>query len=145
MRMQNKKDAAITKMEEINLRDRLAHVYDEQISEYQHLVEVASAIKKLDPLPDEVILDIGCGTGRITYKLLEMGCKVAGLDFSGEPLRICKPRCGESNPCKDDVYLIKGDACSLPLKDNFFDNAFRPKFSSIFLGSRAIENDSGGV
>lgn len=118
---QNKKDVAIIKMEEINLRDRLAHVYDEQISEYQHLVEVASTIKKLDPLPDEVILDIGCGTGRIAYKLLEMGCKVVGLDFSEESLRMCKSRCGESNLCKDDVYLVRGDACRLPLKDNLFD------------------------
>ena len=118
---QNKKDAVMTKMEEINLRDRLAHVYDEQISEYQHLVEVASTIKKLDPLPDDVILDIGCGTGRITYKLLEMDCKVVGLDFSGESLRICKSRCDAPNHRKDDICLIMADACSLPLKDNFFD------------------------
>lgn len=118
---QNKKDALMTKMEEINLRDQLAHVYDEQISEYQHLVEVASAIKKLDPLPDEVILDIGCGTGRFACKLLEMDCNVVGLDFSGESLMICKSRYGEPNHCKGDICLIRADACSLPLKDNFFD------------------------
>ena len=117
---QNKKDAAMIKMEEINMRCRLAYVCDEQISEYQHLVEVASAIKRLDPPSDGVILDIGGGTGRIAYKLLGMGRKVVGLDFSGESLMMCKSRCGEPNHHKDCIYLIRAGACSLPLKDNFF-------------------------
>ena len=117
----NKKDAVMLKMEEINLRDQLAHVYDDQISEYQHFVEIASVIKKLDPLSDEIILDIGCGTGRIACKVLETRCVVVGLDFSSESLRICKSLCGELDPTGNNLHLIRGDACNLPLKDNFFD------------------------
>ena len=67
------------------------------------------------------ILDIGSGTGRITYKLLESGCKIVGLDFSGESLRVCKSRCDELNHRRDDFCLIRGDACNLPLKNDFFD------------------------
>ena len=39
-----------------------------------------------------ILLDLGCGTGRITYKLIEAGCKVVGVDFSNESLKVCEER-----------------------------------------------------
>ena len=116
---QSKKDVAMTKMEEINLRGQLAYVCGEQISEY-HLAEIVSATKRLDPPSDTVILGISCGTGWIAYTLLGMGRKVVRLDFSGESLMMCKSRCGKPSHHKDCIYLIRAGACSLPLKGNFF-------------------------
>ena len=96
-------------------------MYDAQIYEYQHRVEIASAVKKLDPQEEEYILDLGCGTGRITYELLEAGCKIVGVDFSQESLKVCKQRC---NNHENNVYLIRADVRNLPLKDCYFDKCF---------------------
>ncbi len=42
----------------------------------------ASLLQLLDPLPGELILDLGCGTGHLTAQLAEAGAKVAGIDSS---------------------------------------------------------------
>ena len=106
------------KTKEISLRNNLAWKYDAQISEYQHRVEITSAIKKLDPKEGEYVLDSGCGTGRITYELVEAGCKVVAVDFSKESLKVCEKRCDDQ---KSNLYLIIADVCNLPLKDGYFD------------------------
>lgn len=36
----------------------------------------------LNPQPGERILDVGCGDGRLTKKLVQMGCEVVGVDGS---------------------------------------------------------------
>ncbi len=38
----------------------------------------------MDPKPGERILDLGCGTGRLTEKIAESGAEVLGLDASPE-------------------------------------------------------------
>ncbi len=38
----------------------------------------------LDPKPGERILDLGCGDGVLTRKLVEAGCRVTGIDGSRE-------------------------------------------------------------
>lgn len=108
------------KAKEISLRDNLANEYDAQISDYQHKVEINTVLKKLYPQKRECILDLGCGTGRITYKLIELGCKVVGVDFSKESLKVCERRCSVLNN-KNNLYLIRADVCNLPLKDGYFD------------------------
>lgn len=40
----------------------------------------------LNPQPGEHILDLGCGDGRLTARLLQMGCEVVGVD--GSPAQI---------------------------------------------------------
>ena len=108
------------KVKEISLRDNLAEEYDAQISDYQHKVEINTVIKKSYPQKREYILDLGCGTGRITYKLIELGCKVVGVDFSKESLKVCEQRCSVLNN-NNNLYLIRADVCNLPLKDYRFD------------------------
>lgn len=41
-------------------------------------------VELLDPRPGERILDLGCGDGVLTSKLVDMGCDVAGIDSSPE-------------------------------------------------------------
>jgi SAM-dependent methyltransferase len=36
--------------------------------------------------PGERVLDVGCGVGRLTVPLLQLGCQVTGLDFSAPAL-----------------------------------------------------------
>lgn len=41
-------------------------------------------VELLDPQPGERILDLGCGDGALTQKLVAMGCEVVGVDGSPE-------------------------------------------------------------
>lgn len=41
----------------------------------------------LDPKPGERILDLGCGDGALTAKLVALGCEVVGVDASPDQIR----------------------------------------------------------
>lgn len=66
-------------------------------------------------LPDERgrVLDLGCGTGLYTQRLMKLGFDVISLDYSMEMLRVAgKKMHGE---------FIRGDALRLPFRDSSFD------------------------
>jgi SAM-dependent methyltransferase len=44
----------------------------------------AAALDLLDPQVGERILDVGCGDGALTYKIIERGAEVVGVDSSAE-------------------------------------------------------------
>jgi trans-aconitate methyltransferase len=44
----------------------------------------------LKPQPGERILDLGCGDGALTRKLVELGCEVVGVDASAEQIAAAK-------------------------------------------------------
>lgn len=44
-------------------------------------------VELLDPKPGERILDLGCGDGALTKKLIAMGCEVVGVDASPDQIR----------------------------------------------------------
>ena len=86
-----------------------AKTYD-QISEpqYQWGLEV---LNRLDPQPNESIIDAGCGSGRVTEKLLgrlESG-RVVGVDGSAEMIKVA----GEKFAGDDRVTLIISDLLDL--------------------------------
>src|SRR5262249_10601498 len=72
-----------------------------------------------NPGLNDVLLEAGCGTGRMTPSFARR-CKThIAVDFSMESLRVCKrklERAGLTN-----VTLIQADICALPLKDNVCD------------------------
>ena len=47
-------------------------------------------VELLSPQPGESILDLGCGDGALTVKLVEFGCKVVGIDSSAEMITAAK-------------------------------------------------------
>jgi trans-aconitate methyltransferase len=46
----------------------------------------------LNPLPGERILDLGCGDGALTAKLVALGCRVVGVDSSPEQIEAARAR-----------------------------------------------------
>ncbi len=62
-------------------------------------------------------LDVGCGTGYCTERLVNQGATMTALDLSSEMLLKTKARCGA------EVTAITGDAEALPFKENSFDFA----------------------
>lgn len=73
-----------------------------------------AALDLLDPGPGETILDIGCGDGALTERIVERGARVIGIDNSPEMVAAAQAR-------GIDARLI--DAADLPF-DRDFDAAF---------------------
>ena len=66
------------------------------------------------------ILELGCGTGRITMALAEAGKRITGLDLSGRMLeRAVKKRAGLRVEARERVHLVQGDMARFDLGEKF--------------------------
>lgn len=80
-------------------------------------------VRKIRPVQDKDVLDVGCGTGAVSRRLVENGAQVWGLDFSPGMLTAAR----ELSQGKERLTFVEGSADSLPFEDNSFDyvtNAF---------------------
>ena len=73
----------------------------------------------LEPVPGERILDLGCGDGALTERLVAAGCRVVGVDTSAELLAVAESR---------ELDVRYGDARALD-----FDREFDAVFSNAVL------------
>jgi SAM-dependent methyltransferase len=96
--------------------DRLAPRYDRRWSFYVNAT-VRETIDRLNLNPNERILDLGCGTGTLIERLLELTpeIEIVGLDSSTEMLNVARQKLPES------VELQVGSADSIPYPDESFD------------------------
>lgn len=77
----------------------------------------APVVELLDPRAGERILDLGCGDGALTTKLVELGCEVVGVDGSPGQIEAARRR-------GLDAHVVDGEA--LEFADEFdavFSNA----------------------
>ncbi len=63
------------------------------------------------------VLDVGCGSGVLFGKLLDLGCEVWGVDPAPNMIEQCRMRFGNHTR----VHAVVGDATSLPFPSDFFD------------------------
>jgi ubiquinone/menaquinone biosynthesis C-methylase UbiE len=75
------------------------------------------AVEMLDLGPDDRVLDVGCGTGFATERLLQETERVYGLDQSPHQLERAFEKFGTRGP----VRFSLGDAERLPFADDSFD------------------------
>ena len=74
----------------------LAGVYDLLNCDYdynKYASFIDSEIKENEMVKSSLILDLGCGTGKITFALRELGYDMTGIDISEEMLSIAKDIC----------------------------------------------------
>ena len=113
------------------MREILTGVEDEEIFD-QRGKEFADELKKFIE-PNSVVLDIGCGIGRVE-KFLASHCKeVHGIDVSGRMVKLAKQRLKDIN----NLFFYKTNGRDLSI---FPDNKFDFVFSIIVLQHLAKED-----
>src|SRR5260370_4502074 len=66
------------------------------------------------------VLELGCGTGRITMALAEAGKRVTGLDLSDRMLeRAEKKRAAVCVEARERVHLVQADMARFDLREKF--------------------------
>ncbi len=76
--------------------------------------------------PGTSVLELGCGTGRLTHRLVEFGCRVTGVDNSADMLR----------HVSDTVHRVQADIETLQLHQ---------RFDVVLLPSGMINHADGAV
>ena len=77
------------------------------------------------------VLELGCGTGRVTMPIAEAGVDVVGLDSSAAMLNVARRKLGSLSPGSGSVTLVEGDMAELP-------GAYDQKFSLAIIPFRGF-------
>ena len=93
-------------------RDQESSWYDSMFEGYTNAIEVPTVVKRLGS-PGGPIVDIGCGTGRITEALVALGQPVVAIDYSAACLRTMIKRCSDAPV---PVLAVQADIRRLPLR-----------------------------
>jgi SAM-dependent methyltransferase len=66
------------------------------------------------------VLELGCGTGRITLAIAEAGYRIVGLDISGKMLeRAVEKRAAVRREARERMQLVQGDMTEFELGEKF--------------------------
>lgn len=79
--------------------------------------EEQEVITRYFPSGEATVLDLGCGTGRTSTELEQMGFDVVGIDLA-------KPLVQRAQTLFSDVEFLTGNVTRLPFEDETFDAAF---------------------
>jgi cyclopropane fatty-acyl-phospholipid synthase-like methyltransferase len=97
----------------------LFHSEDEPLAVAQTRTVMYMA-DRLEPTEDDVLLDVGCGTGNAALQIAQkFKCKIVGVNISEKQLAIGEQLLSNS-PMKTCVKLLKADAHHLPFKQGVF-------------------------
>lgn len=111
-------EAAQTEKERTQ-RDREARRYDaNRLLRMLSVWEIPLTLGWLAPDPDDVVVEIGCGTGRVTAPLSARCGQVWALDHSLDSLRVAREKVGDAR-----VRFVQADAGYLPLRSGAADRA----------------------
>ena len=79
---------------------------------YAFRIESRALLRSAGDLAGLEVLDVGCGTGRMTEVLAKHGARVTGLDIDAAMLTLAQGR--------TSAPLILGNAAALPIRDGAF-------------------------
>jgi uncharacterized protein YbaR (Trm112 family) len=104
-------------------------------SEFMDRIEIAPHLAGLEPLNGRRVLELGCGDGRFTMLMAQMGANILAVDISIEGLRVLRrnylsgaaPTTYKLARSRSDalgrVGLVQADASALHLAPTSFDRA----------------------
>ena len=90
------------------------------------------------------VLELGCGTGRITLALAEAGHRVTGLDISERMLERCnQKRAGLRTESRERAHLVQGDMTRFDLGEKFklVIIPFRPMQHLLEIEQQILDNE----
>lgn len=95
---------------------------DAQVEDYDKMrglalfgkIEIPVTMAKMNLAPQDVLIEAGCGTGRMTPTFAAKCRSVLAIDFSLESLRVCRRKLDHAGIT--NVDLIQADACALPFR-----------------------------
>ena len=79
------------------------------------------AVRALGLKPGHKVVDLCCGTGDLSFALAKkVGPygKIVGVDFAGQMLEVARDK-KPSRPYASNVTFVQGDACDVPLQEQF--------------------------
>ncbi|MBT3025777.1 MAG: class I SAM-dependent methyltransferase [Candidatus Thiodiazotropha sp. (ex Ctena orbiculata)] len=99
-----------------NWPDKYRRWFETPIGRLVKEYELRLILRLLQPQPDELILDAGCGNGIFTQPMLDAGAQVVGVDLSAPMLSAAR------RELKGDRFAASvGNICALPFADHTFD------------------------
>ncbi|GHF66448.1 methyltransferase [Kitasatospora xanthocidica] len=93
--------------------DREAREYDASRGGEARAEAAATAVERLLPADTRTVLDVACGTGIVTARLLRPGRTVLGIDRSPGMLRLAERRLARRGPAG---AVARADATRLPVR-----------------------------
>lgn len=111
------------KRQEIAFRDSVA---EDHWNEWSHAslknrLEIPPCLQAMSPAVSDVVVELGCGTGRLTLQYLPRVDRVIAMDFSLASLISLQNRIPAE--LRDRILLVHGDICAPPLATKKFSKA----------------------
>ena len=69
-------------------------------------------------LKEEIMLEVGCGAGRLTEQAISTGAMIVSMDICAVDINY------EMNGNKNNVLIIQADIYNMPFKNNYFNKIF---------------------
>lgn len=79
---------------------------------------LAYMLKKANVRKNDVVLDVGCGTGELCFAAAKKAKMIVGIDYSSDAIKMCNKK-KESARERSKIIFIKGDATKIRLKHKF--------------------------
>ncbi|HUP70235.1 MAG TPA: methyltransferase domain-containing protein [Acidimicrobiales bacterium] len=103
-------DETALKQHEVSARDEEASSYEMMFTTYQTAAERLAILARLALRPTHRVLELGCGTGRITRAMAGRCAELVAVDFSMQALRQLHHHLGD----RQEVHLVRADVNKLP-------------------------------
>lgn len=115
LRLLNKTHLAENELNEVHARDNEADGYCKRLAA-RYFREVKPLLRLVACTQDDVVLDLGCGTGRMVKELVVTGAQIVAVDFSFESLIVAQA-CISDKGC---VGFVEADVATITLQKKAF-------------------------
>lgn len=102
---------------EMRARDEAAEIYDQRAAA-RDKIEIPSSLEAMNPLAKDTIIELGCGTGRLTLRYVLDVQRVVAVDFSLASLIVLRDKIPAT--LRRKILLVHADVCAPPVARGAF-------------------------